>query len=155
MNMVVQTSQEESSAEQIRQWVTFRLGSQDHAMPVDAVQEVLRVPEIARVPGAPRFILGVMNLRGNIVAVVDGRARFDMPSAQVSEQQRILVVRAQEYAMGMLVDRVIDVVELRTSDIEPMSTVNTQQPDSPIFGVAYQQEGFLVLVDTTALLGGE
>lgn len=150
MNAVAETREEAPSGE-VRQWVTFQLNSQDYGMPVEAVQEVLRVPEIAPVPGAPDYMLGVMNLRGNIVAVIDGRHRFGMAPAAVGERGRVIVLRLDECICGVEVDCVTDVVNLSEIDMQPLAAVEMQLPASPIAGVAYRGNGFLVLVDTDAL----
>lgn len=135
-----------------RQWVTFRLGPQEYGVPVEAVQEVLRVPEIAPVPGAPAAMLGVMNLRGSIVPVIDGRSRFALPAIEPDDRRRVLVLHLDAQPCGMLVDRVADVVDLADDDIQPMSAVDAREPNSPVSGVAYRGDGFVVLIDTGSLL---
>jgi purine-binding chemotaxis protein CheW len=69
-------SEENKKNDEIMQWVTFRLGEEKYGINVMQVQEVLRVTEIAPVPGAPSYVLGIINLRGNVVTVIDMRNRF-------------------------------------------------------------------------------
>ena len=75
-------------------WVTFKLESETYGINVMQVQEVLRVSEIASVPGAPDYVIGIINLRGNVVTVVDTRRRFGMPSKEVDDLSRIEIGRA-------------------------------------------------------------
>jgi purine-binding chemotaxis protein CheW len=100
-------------------------------------------------------MLGVMNLRGNIVAVIDGRERFGKASAAIDEDARVLVLALDACACGMVVDCVTDVVDLKPEDLQPLTTLDAHAPDSPVAGVAYRNDGFLVLVDQDALLPEE
>src|SRR4029079_10550845 len=77
-----------------RQFVVFRLGEDDFGLPIEAVNEVARVPDqITRLPKAPKFLEGVVNLRGEVLPVVDQRRRFDMPAAPQQGARRLVVVR--------------------------------------------------------------
>ena len=75
--------------DEVLQWVTFQLENETYGINVMQVQEVLRYTEIAPVPGAPEYVLGIINLRGNVVTVIDTRSRFGLPSGDVSENSRI------------------------------------------------------------------
>ena len=68
------------------QWVTFRLEGETYGINVMQVQEVLRYTEIAPVPGAPAYVLGIINLRGNVVTVIDTRHRFGLPTTEVTDR---------------------------------------------------------------------
>ncbi|MEK9765813.1 MAG: chemotaxis protein CheW, partial [Thalassolituus sp.] len=70
----------------VLQWVTFRLENETYGINVMQVQEVLRYTEIAPVPGAPAYVLGIINLRGNVVTVIDTRQRFGLPTADTTDQ---------------------------------------------------------------------
>ena len=69
--------------DEVLQWVTFQLENETYGINVMQVQEVLRYTEIAPVPGAPEYVLGIINLRGNVVTVIDTRSRFGLPSGDV------------------------------------------------------------------------
>ena len=96
-------------------FLVFRLGDEEFGLPIELVDEVARVPrEITRVPKTPRFLEGVVNLRGEVLPVVDQRSRFDMPKfAGEPERRRLIVVRTQRHRAGLIVDSVSEV--LRTS----------------------------------------
>src|SRR5690606_40070622 len=100
------------------QWVTFRLAGETYGINVMQVQEVLRHTEIAPVPGAPSHVLGIINLRGNVVTVIDTRQRFGLMPAPETHQTRIVLIEADRQVIGILVDSVEEVVYLRQSDIE-------------------------------------
>ncbi|MCQ4051757.1 chemotaxis protein CheW, partial [Klebsiella pneumoniae] len=75
----------QGSEDPVLQWVTFRLDNETYGINVMQVQEVLRYTEIAPVPGAPSYVLGIINLRGNVVTVIDTRQRFGLETASVSD----------------------------------------------------------------------
>ncbi|HEB77994.1 MAG TPA: chemotaxis protein CheW, partial [Methylothermaceae bacterium] len=104
--------------DELIQWVTFQLGDETYGINVMQVQEVLRVSEIAPVPGAPDYVIGIINLRGNVVTVVDTRSRFGLPYKAPDDMSRIVIIEASEHVIGILVDSVAEVVELRADEIE-------------------------------------
>jgi purine-binding chemotaxis protein CheW len=101
-------------------FVVFRLGNEAFGLPVAAVDEVARIPtQITRVPKMPDFLEGVVNLRGEVLAVVDQRRRFDMPKFAGDGAQRLIVVRAARCRAGLIVDQVSDVFRTTANAIEP------------------------------------
>jgi purine-binding chemotaxis protein CheW len=102
------------------QFIVFRLAEEEFALPIAAVEEVARAPEqITRVPKAPKFLEGVINLRGDVLPVVDQRRRFDMPEAADRDARRLLVVRTDRHRAGLIVDAVSEVLRCSEKDIEP------------------------------------
>lgn len=136
----------------ITQWVTFRLGDETYGVNVMQVQEVLRMTEIAPVPGSPDYVLGIINLRGNVVTVMDTRKRFGLMPAEADDSTRIVIIEAEDQVVGILVDSVAEVVYLRQSDIEMAPNVGNEESSRYIQGVANRKEGLLILVDLNRLL---
>ncbi|MFT4725261.1 MAG: purine-binding chemotaxis protein CheW, partial [Colwellia sp.] len=95
--------------DEVLQWVTFKLDSETYGINVMQVQEVLRYSEIAPVPGAPTYVLGIINLRGNVVTVIDTRQRFGLKPADISDNTRIVIIEAEKQVIGILVDSVAEV----------------------------------------------
>ena len=83
---------ENVAEDEVLQWVTFKLENEIYGINVMQVQEVLRYTEIAPVPGAPNYVIGIINLRGNVVTVIDTRVRFGLMPAEVSENSRIVII---------------------------------------------------------------
>jgi purine-binding chemotaxis protein CheW len=142
MSTVAQQQQENP----VLRWVTFRLGKEKYGVNVMQVQEVLRVTEIAPVPGAPDYVLGIINLRGNVVTVVDTRKRFGLPVKDIDDSSRIVIIEVNGNVIGMLVDSVADVADLYKSDIESAPNVGTEESAKYIQGVA-SRDGELLIVD--------
>jgi len=134
------------------QMVTFRLADETYGINVMHVQEVLRITEIAPVPGAPVYVLGIINLRGNVVTVIDTRSRFGLPSAETDDSSRIVIIESEKQVVGILVDSVAEVVELNNSEIDAAPNVGNDDSSRYIQGVANLENGLLIVVDLNKLL---
>jgi purine-binding chemotaxis protein CheW len=140
----------------ILQWVTYQLEDETYGINVMQVQEVLRITEIAPVPGAPSYVLGIINLRGNVVTVIDTRSRFGlMPKDSNDDQSRIIIVEVNGNVIGMLVDSVAEVVYLHQSEIDSVPMVNNDDSSRFIQGVCSREEQLLILVDANKFLTEE
>ncbi|MDE3271155.1 chemotaxis protein CheW [Pseudoalteromonas sp. SSM20] len=141
--------------DEVLQWVTFHLGDETYGINVMQVQEVLRYSEIAPVPGAPVYVLGIINLRGNVVTVIDTRTRFGLNSAEVTDNSRIVIIEAEKQVIGILVDSVAEVVYLRSSEIDSAPNIGTEESAKFIQGVSNRDGELLILVDLNKLLSDE
>ncbi|MCL6414487.1 chemotaxis protein CheW [Aestuariirhabdus sp. Z084] len=139
----------------ILQWVTFRLDDETYGINVMQVQEVLRYTEIAPVPGAPQYVLGIINLRGNVVTVIDTRQRFGLPQADITENTRIVIIEAEKQVVGILVDAVAEVVYLRQSEIETAPNVGNDESAKFIQGVCNKNGELLILVELDKMMSDE
>jgi purine-binding chemotaxis protein CheW len=144
-----------SAEDPVLQWVTFRLENESYGINVMQVQEVLRYTEIAPVPGAPPYVLGIINLRGNVVTVIDTRSRFGLPNAETTDQTRIVIIEAENQVVGILVDAVAEVVYLRQSEIETTPNVGNEESAKFIQGVCHKNDELLILVDLEKLMTDE
>ncbi|WP_108649753.1 chemotaxis protein CheW [Dongshaea marina] len=143
------------AGDEILQWVTFKLDEETYGINVMQVQEVLRYSEIAPVPGAPDYVLGIINLRGNVVTVIDTRARFGLMPAEVSDNSRIVIIETDRQVIGILVDSVAEVVYLRSSEIDTAPNVGTEESAKFIQGVSNRDGELLILVDLNKLLSDD
>jgi len=102
------------------QFIVFRLGGEEYGLPIGAVDEVVRVPDtLTRVPKAPAFIEGVMNLRGRVVPVIDQRRRFRLEGQGERRRERIVVVRIDQMQAGFVVDTVSEVLNIPQDQLRP------------------------------------
>lgn len=139
----------------VLQWVTFRLDNETYGINVMQVQEVLRYTEIAPVPGAPPYVLGIINLRGNVVTVIDTRLRFGLSQTETNDQTRIVIIETENQVVGILVDAVAEVVYLRQSEIETTPNVGNEETAKFIQGVCHKNEELLILVDLEKMMSDE
>lgn len=146
---------EDSANDPIYQLVTFRLEDETYGINVMHVQEVLRVTEIAPVPGAPPYVLGIINLRGNVVTVIDTRSRFGLPPGEIGEASRVVIIESEMQVVGILVDSVAEVVELKGSEIDSAPNVGNEESSKFIQGVATSDNNLLIVVDLNKLLSEE
>jgi purine-binding chemotaxis protein CheW len=154
MSATAKNTEKKGTGDALR-WVTFRLENEKYGINVMQVQEVLRVSEIAPVPGAPSYVLGIINLRGNVVTVIDTRSRFGLSSAETDDSSRVVIIEADEQVVGILVDSVAEVVDLNSSEIETAPNVGTEESAKFIQGVASHDDELLILVDLNKLLSDE
>ena len=141
--------------DEVLQWVTYRLGDETYGINVMQVQEVLRYTEIAPVPGAPEYVLGIINLRGNVVTVIDTRSRFGLPPSDTTDNTRIVIIESDEQVVGILVDSVAEVVYLKSSEIDSAPNVGTEESAKFIQGVSNRDGELLILVDLNKLLSDD
>jgi purine-binding chemotaxis protein CheW len=135
--------------------VTFCLDDETYGINVLQVREVLRVSEIAPVPGAPDNVRGVINLRGNVVTVVDARRSFRMAARPVDDAARIVVVEIDEHVVGLFVDAVAEVLELTQSMVESAPNVGNEESSKYIDGVVNHPGGILILIDVRKMLNDD
>ncbi|BCL70683.1 Chemotaxis protein CheW [Vibrio nigripulchritudo MADA3029] len=141
--------------DEVLQWVTFQLEDETYGINVMQVREVLRYTEIAPVPGAPDYVLGIINLRGNVVTVIDTRSRFGLMQGEITDNTRIIVIESERQVIGILVDSVAEVVYLRSSEIDTTPSVGTDESAKFIQGVSNRDGKLLILVDLNKLLSDE
>ncbi|WP_018866270.1 MULTISPECIES: chemotaxis protein CheW [unclassified Thioalkalivibrio] len=136
-------------------YVTFSLAEETYAIDVLQVQEVLKVTEIAPVPGVPDYILGIINLRGNVVTVIDARRRMGLDDRESDEASRIVIIDVDNQNVGILVDSVSEVVRIAPDAVEPAPEVGNDDSSRFIQGVTSTEEGLTILVDLNKLLSDE
>lgn len=136
-------------------WVTFQLEHETYGIDVMQVREVLRSTEISPVPGAPVYVLGIINLRGNVVSIIDTRNRFGLSSREPDDASRVLILEAEDHVVGFLVDSVREVVELKGSDIESAPDTGSGEGARFICGLVNRKDGLLILVDANKMLSDE
>ncbi len=137
------------------QWIRFNLADEAYGIEARQVNEVIRVGDITPVPGAPGQILGIVNLRGNVVTVLDMRALLGIESRPVDESSRIIIAETEGQAIGLLVDSVAEVVYLRVSEIEVAPKVGKDEGSRLVKGVHSSESGLLILVDIDPLASAD
>ncbi len=129
--MSEQNEEQNKESEEIieeEQFVIFNLDEQEYAVPIESVQEIVRVPEaLTHVPKTPDFVEGVINLRGKVLPVIDLRKRFDIQKKQKDERQRIMVFVIDNVSVGFIVDSVSEVLKIPKSDIQKSPELSSEQ----------------------------
>ncbi|MBV8049980.1 MAG: purine-binding chemotaxis protein CheW [Acidobacteriaceae bacterium] len=132
--------------------VGFRVGRETYGVPITALHEIVRVPEITAVPDAPDYMEGVINLRGKIVSVIDLRKRFGEKQAASGKRNRILVLEHNGRLSGLIVDSASEVLKIPESDVEPPPAEFLEGGLNCVTGLGKHQGRLIVLLDMSKLL---
>lgn len=147
---------EREKSEQYKQLVSFRIGDEEFGVDILVVQEIIRLPIITPIPNAPRFILGMINLRGRIIPVIDLRKRLKIAGkkpTQNDRKTRVLIVEMQSNVMGFIVDSVSEVMRVPVSEIEPTPHLVVSSIEAEyIKGVIKLPKRLVVLLDFQQVL---
>ena len=134
-------------------YLTFTLGSDSYGLPVLNVREIIRLCPITPVPRMPDYVKGVINLRGTVIAVIDLRAKFEMPASTLGDRCCVIIVQIRSPGggastlMGAVVDAVEEVVNLASADIEPTPDFGGTLDTRYMLGVATIRGGVRTLLD--------
>ncbi|WP_051362177.1 chemotaxis protein CheW [Solimonas soli] len=141
-----------AAADIVREFLTFTLGGEEYGVDILKVQEIRGYDTVTRMPGAPDFMKGVINLRGTIVPVVDLRLKFRLADVRYDEFTVMVILNVGKRIVGMVVDGVSDVVELAAGDIRPAPEFGSAIDTRFITGLGTRDERMLILVDIEKLL---
>ena len=136
------------------QVVSFKLGSEEYGVDIAQVQEINRMVAITHVPRAPQFMEGVINLRGQLIPIIDLRTRFGMPRAEHTKNTRIVVTEIGTKRVGMVVDSVSEVLRLPVDQIEAAPDMITGVDTEYIRGVGKIEDRLIVLLDLARIISG-
>lgn len=135
----------------VKTFLSFRLGEEVFAINVLKVINILELSHITRIPKAPEYMKGVINLRGTVLPVADLRTKFGLPEKETTVDTSIIVISidlaGEEVFMGIMVDSVKEVLELKTTEIIPSPTIGTRYSSGIIEGMWRLDENFIMILD--------
>ena len=141
--------------ETLNSFLTFRLGDELFAANVSKVIEILEVPKITKVPRSPDFMRGVVNLRGNVLSVIDSRAKFGLPPSADTINTCIIVmivnVEGQDMTMGVIVDAVQEVMEIEESNVQSLPEIGSKYKTEFIEGMVKRDDQFIMILNMNLL----
>lgn len=135
----------------VLQFVGFRLGDEDYAIAITKIQEIILMKPITRLPQAPDFIEGLINLRGAVIPVVSLRKRFAMPARPIDDETRTIVVNVQDKTVGCVVDAVTRVMRINRDQIQPSPLGSAGGSCRYVSGLARLDERLLIMLDVEKL----
>ena len=148
----VETDASAPAGNKTRQIIVFRVGKEDYGLEIEKVQEVIRMKTIKKLPRSPHFILGVMNLRGNIVPIIGLRQKFGLEEIAYDEFTRIVVVNHENKLVGMVVDEVNRVINVSEGSIEGNPEMMRDNTKALVRGVAKLEDQVIILVELDYLI---
>ena len=144
--------QEVALDETSEQLVVMGLANESYGVDIGAVNTIIRMEEVTKIPRAPDFVEGVINLRGSIIPVIDLRKRFGLSVGETTKATRIVVVEAAGQMIGMIVDAVVETLRLSSDAIEPPSSVVVSVDSQYVRGVGKQDHRLVILLDLDKIL---
>ena len=137
------------------QLVSFRLGKELYGIEITKVREIILITEITRIPETPDFLKGLINLRSTVIPVIDLRARFGLPEADLSDESRIMVIQACGRTIGIMVDAVSEVLRVKHDQIAPPPTTVNGLGRDYLSGLVKLDERLLILLEIDKIFGEE
>ena len=141
--------------DQLLQLVTFSTGDEEFGVDILKVQEIILPMAITKVPKAPEFVEGVINLRGKVIPVIDLRRRFGLKSKTQDKYTRIIVIEINQMIVGFVVDSISEVLRIPANTVEPPPPVVAGLESEYISGVGKLEDRLLILLDLDRLLSRE
>ena len=135
--------------------VTFRLGSGEYAIDIMQAKEIIKMEKITLIPNAPDFVEGVINLRGNIIPIIDLKKRFNLEEIEGDKNTGIIIVKIEDVDMGIIIDSISKVVSIANSDIQPPPPMLSGIGQKYIKGVGKLEDKLLVVLDLEKLFSNE
>jgi purine-binding chemotaxis protein CheW len=141
------------ATDELLQLVSFKIGSEEYGIDILKVQEINRMPDITKVPQAPHYVDGVINLRGKVIPIINTRRKFNLEEKEQDKDTRIVVVDITGEVIGLVVDSVNEVLRIPSSIVEPPPNVTIDSGANYITGVARLEDRLLILLDLAKLIG--
>ena len=138
-----------------KQMVLFELGSETYGLDIATVHEIIRKQPITKVPKAPVYVEGVINLRGKVIPVIDIGKRFGFEKVEGTKNNRIVVVYLQDTTLGIIVDAVTEVIRIPNDAVEPVSDIVTTGNSDYLQGIAKLQDKMVILLALEKLLAAD
>jgi purine-binding chemotaxis protein CheW len=136
----------------LREFLAFKLGQEEYGINILRVQEIRSFEAPTQIAKAPAYILGVVNLRGVIVPIVDMRMKFNLPQASFDEFTVVIVLNIDEHVIGMVVDAVSDVINLSPQEMRPVPTLNIAINTEHLLAIGSVAQRMLILLDIEKLM---
>ncbi len=140
-------------------YLTFRLAQEEYGLEILKVQEIIGMMNVTRVPKVPDFMRGVINLRGKVIPVVDLRLKFNMEHLEDTEKTCIIVVQisgaSQEVTVGIIVDEVSEVMDIRAEQIEPPPAFGASVETTFLLGMGKVEKEVIMMLDIDKVMSTE
>lgn len=137
--------QEEKSTSQIERYIKFKLGKESFAIKLLDIKEVIPVPELTPLPGSPAYYQGIMNLRGQIISIIDLRKKLNVVSEDGPNEEAVIIIELEGVAIGLVVDEIFSVLNIEVDSVKEVPVIKSQVNAQYISGVIHHDEELVVL----------
>lgn len=156
LNKIIEKQQKQieephKKEDDVVQLVGFIIGQEEYAVPILSIQEIIKPIEYTRVPSVPGYILGVFNLRGSVIPLLDLRTKFKMEPAKVTEDTRYIVMKGKDNTAGFVIDRLTEAIRIKSSKIgPPPETIHADK--GMVYGIGMREDNILTILKVESLL---
>lgn len=144
-----------TQSQNVCQYLAFHLDNEEYALDIKQISEIIKAREITEIPRSPTFVLGIISLRGVVVPVFDLRCRLNLGTAEITAESRIVVCRSGDATVGLLVDKINQVVNLDNDEVEPPPGVLSGLDREMVFGIGRYQGRMVILLQLNHVLDVE
>ena len=141
--------------EEVDQLISFGVESENYGVNIQSVKEVIKIREITRLPKAPSFVKGVINLRGDVIPIVDFRDKFGLEHREYTDITRVIVVEVDKKSIGIVVDSVSHVIRMSQDEITPPPPMIGTIAEEYLLGIGKKGEDLIILIDIEKILSIE
>ena len=143
---MLNNNEEDKISEDIVQLVGFVVGEEEFAVPILAIQEIIKPIEWTKVPFVPDYVLGVFNLRGNVLPLIDLRKKFGVDASDIDENTRFIVMKIKDENVAFVIDRLTSALRINKKNILPPPETYTNDNDDIIEGVGRMDDGRIITI---------
>ena len=140
--------------DQVYQLVCFKLADEEYAVKITDIQEVVRIQGITFIPQVPDFTLGVVNLRGNVIPVLDLRKKLHLEERPFDDKTKIMVARVEGVVFGMVIDEILENIKLEGSQIDPAPAVKMKIERECVLGLGELDGRMIIILDLAKIHEG-
>lgn len=134
----------------IVQLVCFMVGEEEFGVPILSIQEIIKPIESTRVPSTPAYVLGVFNLRGSVLPLIDLRQKFKVPSQKMTEDTRFIVIKSKNQVSGFVIDKLTEAIRISEDKIDP-APESMDEDENHIYGVGKRDDRIISILKIEAL----
>ncbi len=146
-----QINEPERVVDDVIQLVGFIIGNEEYAIPILSIQEIIKPIDYTRVPEVPDYVLGVFNLRGDVIPLIDLRKKFKLESVKYSDDTRYIVLKGKDNTAGFVIDRLTEAIRIKKDRIDPPpETIHSES--GMIYGVGKRENSMLTILKVEVLL---
>lgn len=145
----------ETSDEETEKNLTFTIDDEIYGVKIENITQIIGIQHITYIPNQPEYVKGVINLRGQVIPVMEVRTKFKKPAIEYDDRTCIIVVNKEDMLVGLIVDRVSEVINIKKSDTSPTPDFNEKVKIEYIRGIAHPEGKVVILIDVDKLLNTE
>lgn len=146
-----QQKEPQVETEEVVQLVGFIVGDEEFAVPILSIQEIIKPLEYTRVPSTPDYVMGVFNMRGNVIPLINLRMKFGLPYKKEDDETRYIVIKEGDEVIGYVIDRLTEAVRINESDIDPTPETLNESEDV-IYGIGKRQDRIITVLKVEGLI---